>query len=298
MYLRRPRTTVVGLDGSPASRGAFGQALALAAAARERLVAVAVAPALDGLDRLASEAERRELARPFEDALEAAGEAAARAGLPLKKMLERGEVHERLVDVADGVEAGLIVVGDARRGPMERVLLGRNVTRIIGYSLCDVLVVPEGTALDFAKVVTAVDGSSQSLAAAGRAIGLCAARGGSLDVLSVVDVPVDRGRIGGIYENLKRRALQAMSAVVTAAKARGVSALATLLEGPPHRAIAGFADEIGAGCLVLGANGRSGLHRLLLGSVVERVLALAACPVLVVKAGPDDPDGLPPTEQT
>lgn len=292
MRVHRPKTIVVGLDGSPASRGAFEQALILAASLRARLVAVAVTPALGGLERIGREEERQELARPYEEALNAAGEAAAKAGLPLKRVLESGEIYERLVDVAEGEDASLVVVGDNRRAYMERVLLGRNVAKIIGYSPCDVLVVPEGAKLDFARLVTAVDGSAQSLAAAGRAIGLCAAYAGSLDVLSVVDVPVDRNLIYGIYEGIKRRALVAMSAVVKAARAREVNALATLLEGPPFRAIAGFASEIGAGCLVLGSYGKSGLRRLMLGSVAERVLALATCPVLIVKAAPGDPDAV------
>ncbi len=299
MRAYRPKTIVVGLDGSSASQGAFEQAMVLAASLRGRLVAVAVAPALVGVERIGHERERLELRRPFEQALAEAGEAAARAGLPLKKVAEAGEAFERLVDVAEGEDASLIVLGDARRTYMERVLLGRNVAKVIGYSPCDVLVVPEGTALRFDKVVTAVDGSRQSLAAAGRAIGLCAAYAGSLDVLSVVDVPVDRHLIYGIFEDIKRRALVAMSTVAKAAKVRGVDARVTLLEGSPYRAIAGFPAEIGAGCLVLGASGKSGMRRLLLGSVAERVLALASCPVLVVKpqAGDQDaiqdPDDLP-----
>ncbi|WP_428565334.1 MAG: universal stress protein [Solidesulfovibrio sp. DCME] len=292
MIMHRPKTIVVGLDGSPASRGAFEQAMVLAGSLRGRLVAVAVAPGLGGMERIGREDERRELVRPFEKALEDAADAAAKAGLPLKKILEHGEAYERLVDVAEAEEASLTVIGDARRAYMERVLLGRSVAKVIGYSPCDVLVVPEGTKLDFRRVVTAVDGSRQSLAAAGRAIGLCAAYAGNLDVLAVVDVPVDRNLIYGIYEDIKRKALVAINAVVKTAQARDVTALATVLEGPPYRAIAGFAAEIGAGCLVLGSYGKSGLRRLMLGSVAERVLALAPCPVLVVKAGPGDPEAI------
>jgi nucleotide-binding universal stress UspA family protein len=289
MIMHRPKTIVVGLDGSPASRGAFEQAMILAASLRARLVAVSVAPSLAGLERIGRE-EIRELSRPFGQALEDASDAAAKAGLPLKKVLESGEAFERLVDVAEAEEASLVVIGDARRAYMERVLLGRNVAKVIGYSPCDVLVVPEGAKLDFTRVVTAVDGSRQSMAAAGRAIGLCAAYAGKLDVLAVVDVPVERNLIYGIFEDIKRRALIAVSAVVKAARAREVTALATVLEGAPFRAIAGFAAEIGAGCLVLGSYGKSNLRRLMLGSVAERVLALASCPVLIVKSGPGDPD--------
>jgi nucleotide-binding universal stress UspA family protein len=287
MHVHRPKTFVVGLDGSPASRGAFEQAMILAGSMRGRLVAVAVVPALGGLERIGRERERRELLRPFEEALAWAGEAATKAGLPLKKVLETGEVFERLVDVAEAEEASLVVLGDARRTYMERVLLGRNVAKVIGYSPCDVLLVPEGTTVDFTHVVTAVDGSRQSLAAAGRAMGLCAAYAGSLAVIAVLDVPVDRHLIYGIFEDIKRRALIATAAVVKAAKDKGVAAETTIREGSPYRVIPAFATEIGAGCLVLGSYGKSGLRRLMLGSVAERVLALAPCPVLVVKAAPD-----------
>ncbi|EFL52149.1 UspA domain protein [Solidesulfovibrio fructosivorans JJ]] len=298
MHVHRPKTIVVGLDGSPASRGAFEQAMILAASLRGRLVAVAVAPALGGLERIGRERERRELLRPFEEALEAAGEAASKAGLPLKKVLEAGEAFERLVDAAEGEEASLVVLGDARRAYMERILLGRNVAKVIGYSPCDVLLVPERTKLDFTKVVTAVDGSKQSMAAAGRAIGLCAAYAGSLDVVAVLDVPVDRHLIYGIFEDIKRRALVATGAVAKAAKERDVPCEVTILEGSPDRAIAAHAAKVGAGCLVLGSYGKSGLRRLLLGSVAERVLALSSCPVLVVKAAPGDADAVPLDEET
>lgn len=296
MTENRPRTIVVGLDGSSASTGAFAQAMILAGSLRGRLVAVAVVPGLGGLERIGRERERRELLRPFEEALAVAGVAAAAAGLPLKTVLETGEAFERLVDVAEAEEASLIVIGDARRAYMERVLLGRNVAKVIGYSPCDVLVVPEGTTLDFSKVVTAVDGSRQSMAAAGRAIGLCAAYAGALSVVSVLDVPVDRHLIYGIFEDIKRRALVATGAVAKAARAKGVPVEALLLEGSPYRVIATFAKDLGAGCLVLGSYGKSGLRRLMLGSVAERVLVLAPCPVLVVKAAPDDADAVPGDE--
>ena len=108
MLVQRPTTIIVGLDGSPASRGAFEQALVLAGSMRGRLVAVAVVPGLGGLERIGRERERRELVRPYEEALAEAGEAAANAGLPLKKVLETGEVFERLVDVAEGEDASLM----------------------------------------------------------------------------------------------------------------------------------------------------------------------------------------------
>lgn len=58
---------------------------------------------------------------------------------------------------------------------------------------------------------------------------------------------------------------------------------ARLVEAYPAEAILRTADEMGAGLLVLGTHGRSGLNRLLLGSVAEKVVRQAQVPVLVVK---------------
>jgi nucleotide-binding universal stress UspA family protein len=53
--------------------------------------------------------------------------------------------------------------------------------------------------------------------------------------------------------------------------------------GDPGHEIAGHAEKYGAGLIVMPSHGRRGVTRLLLGSVAERVLRLAHCPVLVLR---------------
>jgi nucleotide-binding universal stress UspA family protein len=55
--------------------------------------------------------------------------------------------------------------------------------------------------------------------------------------------------------------------------------------GDPGCEIAALADELRAELIVLPSHGRTGLRRLLIGSVAERVVRLAACPVLVLRNG-------------
>jgi nucleotide-binding universal stress UspA family protein len=57
-----------------------------------------------------------------------------------------------------------------------------------------------------------------------------------------------------------------------------------VLVGPASRTIVDLAAEWRAGLIVMGSHGRTGLKRLLMGSVTERVVGQASCPVLVVKA--------------
>lgn len=72
----------------------------------------------------------------------------------------------------------------------------------------------------------------------------------------------------------------------------GVSVEAHLIEAPPVEAILHEAQRLGSGLILLGTHGRSGLNRLLLGSVAERVVRQSPVPVLTVRRA--DSDGFEP----
>lgn len=64
----------------------------------------------------------------------------------------------------------------------------------------------------------------------------------------------------------------------------GVDGTADVIDGVPAQAIVDYADRLGADLIVMGTHGRSGFAHLMLGSVAERVLRTAPCPVLTVRA--------------
>jgi nucleotide-binding universal stress UspA family protein len=64
----------------------------------------------------------------------------------------------------------------------------------------------------------------------------------------------------------------------------GVPADSLVMEGPAYRAIIDGAATTECDLIVLGSHGRTGLDRLLMGSVSQQVITHAKCPVLVVKA--------------
>ena len=63
----------------------------------------------------------------------------------------------------------------------------------------------------------------------------------------------------------------------------GVKIHTEMLEGVPAKEIVEFAEKKKADLIVMGTTGKTGLERILLGSVAERVIKNAHCPVLVVK---------------
>jgi nucleotide-binding universal stress UspA family protein len=56
----------------------------------------------------------------------------------------------------------------------------------------------------------------------------------------------------------------------------------------PGMTIPATAEEIGADLIVMGTRGLTGLKHVLLGSVAERTIRVAACPVLTVKVAEQD----------
>lgn len=66
-------------------------------------------------------------------------------------------------------------------------------------------------------------------------------------------------------------------------RSRGLSVATLLLEGSPLESILGQAQKRHCDLLVLGTHGRSGMAHILLGSVAEKILRTAPCPVLTVR---------------
>ena len=86
-----------------------------------------------------------------------------------------------------------------------------------------------------------------------------------------------------VYEAQRKWSEDALE--VRAAKLRqsGIKTSWRVQMGVPHEEIVRTAEEEDAGMIVMGTHGRSGLNRALLGSVTERVIRLARCPVLTVR---------------
>jgi nucleotide-binding universal stress UspA family protein len=228
---------------------------------------------------------RAALRKPCEDALAEVEKIAKTERMLVKTVCEEGEVYERIVDLADAENCDVIVMGRRGLRRIERTLVGSVTARVIGHTQRDVLVVPDGTTVGWKKIVLATDGSKYSAAATARAISFAQSYGGELKVVSVVDVPAEfYAEAPQAVEDLVRKAKGFVSDVKKQAEAAGVNAETFVGEAEASEAITNLAKEQGANMIIIGSHGRTGLRRLLMGSVAEMVIGHAPCPVLVVKS--------------
>lgn len=86
-----------------------------------------------------------------------------------------------------------------------------------------------------------------------------------------------------IEKSIEAQGRKQLDALLRKARKAGVRARGLLLEGVAHDRIVRAAKAKRADLVVMGTHGRGGFARLLLGSVAERVIATARCPVLTVR---------------
>lgn len=139
------------------------------------------------------------------------------------------------------------------------------------------------------RIICPVDFSEGSDSALAYAAGLARKLGVELEVVHVYQVPTLAMPDGAVLAsptylaNLTSRAQQELDASRARVADDRLQVTTTLLQGDPADAIVEHADRKGASLIVMGTHGRTGLVRMLLGSVAERVVRTARVPVLTVR---------------
>ena len=95
--------------------------------------------------------------------------------------------------------------------------------------------------------------------------------------------PFAADRIREVYASGRAWVQEQLGRWEATARAEDLTAKTLLRTGVPHEEIVAAAREEGADLVVIGTHGRGGVDRLLLGSVADRVIRLAPCPVLAVR---------------
>jgi nucleotide-binding universal stress UspA family protein len=142
------------------------------------------------------------------------------------------------------------------------------------------------------KILVAVDGSNPSLDASNYAIDLAKSNDAELIVIYIVSiVPSSQfeydniGRMKEIETEEKEKAEQVVDRVKQKAIENNVQAKTTVLVKYTSisKEIVEYAEKMGIDLIVVGNRGRTGIKRMLLGSVADEVVTYSHCPVLVVR---------------
>ena len=203
------------------------------------------------------------------------------AGESTAKTLQRAAISE---------QADLVVLGSSHRGALGRVLVGSVTQATLREAPCPVAVAPVGfhahrTEARPTRIAVGHDAVEPTPDALSAAVGLCEQTGAELLLVAVAEdaaVP-DPARATMPYAEITQARLRAAEQSVAEALTgvpETVSATSDVRDGDPAEELLEVSRD--ADLLLLGSHGRGIVDRLIMGSVCDRVIRSAACPVLVV----------------
>jgi hypothetical protein len=264
---------MVATDGSKYSESAIREAISLAKICSSNLIAVSVVKTnleFDSvLPQFVEKAEQDAIKH-----LESVKAQATKEGVNCITLVSLSEEpYEDIVRHALKNNVDMIIMGTHGRTDMKRLMMGSVTALVIGHAPCNVLVVPLHAKVECRNIILATDGSKYSEAAASEALGIAKRCESSMIVISVAssdaEIALAKGNVNKVSEIAEKEGIKTAPVVTT---------------GKPYDAIIETSKQKKVDLIVVGSHGRTGLARLLMGSVTERVIGHTEVAVLVVKA--------------
>jgi nucleotide-binding universal stress UspA family protein len=201
-----------------------------------------------------------------------------------------GPPGDTIVQKAQELDVDLILMGAGDQSRFDRFSVGTVAEEVLELAPQPVLAVrPGGPDPRFKKILCPVDQSAASRQGLLNALRLARVFGGELVILSVVPTvgwltaAVATGQLGGAAAEYESRWRSEFEEFLRGTSFAEVKSRREVRQGAPHQQILAAAREHQADLIVMGATGRTGLARVLLGSVTRRVLQELPCSLLVVK---------------
>jgi nucleotide-binding universal stress UspA family protein len=183
----------------------------------------------------------------------------------------------------------LVVMGTHGRTGLARILLGSVAEQVVRHAPCPVLTVRDpADAGVFRHVLCPIDFSDHSRPAIDLAASVIRPGGAGITLLHVVELPASYNEepLGDeVIQELDQSAARRLERCADELRARVAVPVTTRsrIGRPGAQILATLDDDPSFDLVAMGSHGRTGLSRLLLGSVAEQVVRHAGCPVLVAR---------------
>lgn len=187
-------------------------------------------------------------------------------------------------------EIDLVVMGTHGRTGFRRILLGSVTEKVVRHAPCSVLAVRgRDGSHEFRHVLCPTDLAATSRPAADLAAALVATDGPGIDLLHILELPAgppaDPATLRHVA-NLEREAVRVLDEWAAGLRTKTKAPIATHMRigAPAAQALVELDSDVSFDLVVVGSHGRTGLGRVVLGSVAEQLVRHAPCPVLVARA--------------
>jgi nucleotide-binding universal stress UspA family protein len=231
----------------------------------------------------------RGLERRTDNRLKRLGRVLEQKGIKTKTQVVRGIPYQEIIKAAQSQDVDLIAMGKRGLNLLGRMLLGSTTTKVLRESHVPILTVRHAAKKPAVKrIVVPSSFSPADNIALEWAFEFAGTLGASVCLLHIIQAHKSWDTVkGGFMGRLRRVAtekLDAMLETVSAQKRKGVPEFTRVKAfSRPWSGIVSFLREEGIDIIVMGTHARKGVPRFFLGSVAERVIREAPCPVITVR---------------
>jgi nucleotide-binding universal stress UspA family protein len=197
-----------------------------------------------------------------------------------------------IVSYVDDHDIDLVVMGTHGHHRLKRLLLGSTAERVVRLAKCPVLTVRESSKVeDYAprRILLPVDFSDQTESLLRHALHVAADENAEIDIVHVVPPQYLPAIYYGAdplpvpYDEIRKRTMAHLKEVIADVIGTSVRTRPFVVVGDPVTEIIEMASKSEYDLLIVSTHGYSGIKHALVGSVAERVVRSASCPVLVTK---------------
>jgi nucleotide-binding universal stress UspA family protein len=276
---------LVAIDFLPSCENVVGNAIGLAKAFQSEITLIHVLP-----DEVGNQKARALLETFSKDQMAQTRARIEQEGIQVDEpILKWGALADIIVHTADELKANLILIGAGEKKDGRKGYLGSNAERIIREADQPVWVVKPGQPLEVKTILCPVEFSSHSKRALKDAIVMARRFKAELIVLNVFN-PLTHSSLGLIYnwedENTRiaEEHIKEFDDFLKGFNLKDLSWRKELKRGKPDEEILKTVQEQNINLLVMGTAGRSGLSKVLIGSVTERVIREVPCTFVTTKS--------------
>lgn len=220
------------------------------------------------------------------------------SGLEVESRLVSATGPEAILHVANELDADLIVTGTRGHTGFKHLLLGSTAEEIVRTAHRPVLSVHPGDAVPdpgHLRIILPTDFSDDAKLALGLAVDLVTngAADCSLCLVHILHTPIMLAPVVGdtamrevFMEQARENAIEGLDRIADELRQQGHTVETIVREGDPADSLADIAREKNASLIAMGTRGLTGLKRIVHGSVADRTVRHATCPVLTIPRAP------------
>lgn len=268
-------TVLVALDGSKNAEKVLPLVEPLLKLGKGRASLIQVLPASEGGPEAAAQAYLKEV-----------GIRLGRKRIRSEGDIVRGDPATAIVRAAEDRKADLVAFTSHGQGGLAQWVFGSVAQKILRGCLRPLLIVRpfQAPAPRMKRIVVPLDGAQGSAAILRHAVQLSRSFGAPLDLVHVAaesGVEADDSKLRSWHLHQKRRMETEFASIERAEPKLRFRRI--FQEGDPATRILEHAEREPGSIIAMGSHGRSGISRWMFGSVSEKVLQAATCPVLIAR---------------